>query len=69
MLLCEYRLEAFNARGDDEYLDQFAQRLDELFDRGWTLLDSSREICSAGWWRVELFKEKVSGLEKAPAGI
>ena len=62
MLLCEYHLEAFNARGDDEYFDQFSQRLDELFDLGWTLLDSSREMASAAWWRVELFKERSSGL-------
>jgi hypothetical protein len=69
MLLYEYRLEAFNARGDDEYIDEFARRLDELLDLGWTLLDSTRERALAGWWRVELFKEKVSGLEKTPAGI
>jgi hypothetical protein len=69
MLLYEYRLEAFNARGNDEHIDEFARRLDELLDLGWTLLDSSREIALAGWWRVELFKEKVSGLEKTPAGI
>lgn len=28
----EYRLEAFNALADNQNLDRFAQRLDELFE-------------------------------------
>jgi len=61
MALCEYRFEPFHACGDDEYIDRFAQRLDELFSQGWFLIDSTREKDFAGWWRVELFKESPSG--------
>jgi hypothetical protein len=57
MALYEYRIEAFNARGDDQYLDRFAQRLEVLFDRGWSVIERSKDTASPGWWRVELFKE------------
>jgi len=60
MALCEYRFEPFDARGDDEYVDHFVQRLDELFAQGWVLVDSARDKSFAGWWRVELFKENKS---------
>jgi len=69
MTLCEYRFEQFNARGDDDYVDRFAWRLDDLFDRGWTLLNSARETASPGWWRVELFRDKISNLERDSTGI
>lgn len=69
MTLCEYRFERFNACGDDKYVDRFARRLDELFLRGWTLVDSRREMASPGWWRVELFRDKISKLENASAGV
>jgi len=65
MTLCEYRFETFNARGADEYLDQFAERLDGWFAEGWAVLDSKRETARAGWWRIELFKE--SGLRTISA--
>jgi hypothetical protein len=61
MAFCEYRLEPFYARGDDEYLDGFAQHLDELFAEGWILVDSTKDKSLAGWWRVELFKEMNRG--------
>lgn len=57
MALCEYRFELFNALGDDEYIDRFAQHLDELFDQGWSLVDSARDKSFAGLWQVELFRE------------
>ena len=69
MTLCEYRFERFNACGDDTYVDRFAQHLSDLFDRGWMLLDSARETASPGWWRVELFRDRISHLESASTGI
>jgi len=58
MILCEYRFENFNTRGDDDYLDSFAVRLDELFTQGWALLDAHRD--AEGWWQVELYKPTFS---------
>jgi len=65
MPLCEFRFENFNARGDDEYLDCFAERLDQLFAEGWILLDSRRDGAFKGWWRVELYKAGISRLDGA----
>ena len=65
MIVCEYRFENFNARGDDEYLDRFAQRLDQLFAQGWTVLDSYRDAAFEGWWRVELYKTDTLRFEDA----
>jgi len=61
MSVCEYRFEPFDARGDDEYIDRFTQRLDKLFAEGWILVDSTRDKSFVGWWRVELFKEVNPG--------
>lgn len=60
MTLYEYRFEAFNARADDEHLNRFAEFLDVLFERGWSVLQTSRDMASPGWWRVELIKEPGS---------
>jgi hypothetical protein len=56
--LCEYRFEVFDARGTDDYLDGFAERLDELFSAGWTLPDAERHPALYGWWRLCLFRER-----------
>jgi hypothetical protein len=69
MIVCECRFESFNARGNDEYLDCFAQRLDQLLASGWTLLDSHRDSAFKGWWQIELFKADVLPLEDARLGI
>jgi len=56
VIVCEYQFENFNALGNDAYLDEFAQRLDELFACGWTLLGSKKDAVFRGWWRLELAK-------------
>lgn len=61
MPLYEYRIEAFNARGGDDYVDRFSALLDRLFESGWTVLDSVREQPLTGWWRVELQRERGLG--------
>ena len=69
MCLCEYRFENFNARGYDEYLAEFAQRLDQLFAEGWILLNTQRDAAFKGWWQVELHKSGVSRLDDARVRI
>jgi hypothetical protein len=56
MTLCEFQVKAFNARGDDEYLDEVASYLDRLLESGWELIDRERDQCP-GWWRVWLYLE------------
>jgi hypothetical protein len=43
MVICEYLFENFDARGDDQYLDEFSERLDELFRSGWKLVESRKD--------------------------
>jgi len=69
MTLCEYFFVRFNARGDDEYVDRFAEHLNELLDQGWTLFDSGRETASPGWWRVDLFRDRISACGNASNAI
>jgi hypothetical protein len=65
VIRCEFQFENFNARGDDEYLNEFARRLDDLFQAGWTALDTSRDPAFHGWWQLCLLKE--GGLDVAKA--
>jgi len=64
VLVCEYQFENFNALGNDAYLDQFAQRLDELFACGWMLLGSKKDAVFRGWWQMELAKGEIKDLER-----
>jgi hypothetical protein len=57
LIRCEYRFENFNARGDDEYLDRFSRRLNELFREGWTAPEINRDPANKGWWRLCLMKD------------
>jgi hypothetical protein len=57
VILCEYCIENFNARGSDDYFHWFSARLDEFFEAGWTLLEADRDPVRGGWWRVYLFRE------------
>jgi hypothetical protein len=57
VIVFEHRFESFDTRGNDCYIDGFAERLDRLIVEGWKVLESTRDPFSAGWWRVELLKE------------
>ena len=57
MALCEHRFVRFDTLGDDESIGRFAQHLDELFDQGWSFVNSARDKSIAGLWQVELFRE------------
>jgi hypothetical protein len=57
VIVFEHRFESFDTRGNDCYIDGFAERLDRLIVEGWKVLQSTRDPLSAGWWRVELLKE------------
>ena len=59
MTICEFQVESFHARGNDDYLDDFAAHLDRLFASGWKAIDSERDT-HPGWGRLWLYKE-VSG--------
>jgi hypothetical protein len=52
MVLCEYQFENLNALGDDAYLDDFAQRLDDLCAAGWAVPNSSKDAAFRGWWQI-----------------
>jgi hypothetical protein len=58
MTVCEFQVENFNACGNDDYLYDFAAYLDRMFESGWELMDSERDTCRGGWWRVWLYREK-----------
>jgi len=57
----ECRYENFNARGDDDYLIEFARNLEVLLRAGWTPSDFERDPVFRGWWRISFVKERVSG--------
>jgi hypothetical protein len=63
MVVFECLFETFDARGDDEYLDIFSERLDGLFASGWKLAESRRDTAFSGWWRVELLRPSVSEMQ------
>lgn len=65
LIRCEYRFESFNARGDDDYLDQVARQLDELFQADWTVPEVNRDPAFRGWWQICLFREGSTGSEGA----
>ena len=65
MIRFEFQFENFNARGDDEYLIEFARRLDDLFGAGWTAVNANRDTAFRGWWQLCLLKE--GGLDVAKA--
>lgn len=67
MILCEYRFDRFNARGNDEYLDRFADHLNELLGSGWTAPEVIRDSASSGWWLVCLFKDRSSQPQESQA--
>lgn len=52
MILCEYRFEALYARGDDRYLNLFANYLDVLFRDGWIAHQVKRDPGLKGWWQL-----------------
>jgi hypothetical protein len=56
-MLCEFRFENFNARGEDAYLDRFSSRLDTLFGAGWSAADIHQDQTLGGWWQIVLFKD------------
>jgi hypothetical protein len=56
-MLCEFRFENFNARGEVTYLDRFSSRLEKLFGAGWTAADIHRDQTFGGWWQIVLFKD------------
>jgi hypothetical protein len=64
VIRCEFQFESFNARGEDEYLNEFARRLDDLFQAGWTALDANRDPAFRGWWQLCLLKEGGLGVAK-----
>jgi hypothetical protein len=68
MTVGEYLFENFDARGDDEYLDRFSHRLDELFAAGWKLLESRKDSGYKGWWRIELFRPSLSAMHQSSTG-
>ncbi|MGC2162039.1 MAG: hypothetical protein WA634_09045 [Silvibacterium sp.] len=57
MILCEYRFEALYARGDDRYLNLFANYLDVLFRDGWIAHQVKRDPALKGWWQLCLAKD------------
>ena len=65
MIRCELQFENFNACGDDAYLNEFARRLDDLFQAGWTAVDANRDPACKGRWQLCLLKEGGSGVAKA----
>jgi len=65
MALYEHRIEAFDARGGDAYLDRFAEYLEMLFDQGWSVLERSRDMACSSWWSAELFREQPTRAENA----
>jgi len=69
MIVCEHRLQSFNARGDDKELDRFAEGLDELFEAGWLLVDSKRDSGHRGWWCVELFRARALEMDGASLSV
>jgi hypothetical protein len=58
--VCEYLFENFDARGDDEHLERFSDRLDELFASGWKLLESRKDAAFRGF--------EMQRASTAPAG-
>jgi hypothetical protein len=67
LIQCEYRFENFNARGDEDYLNQFARRLDELFRVGWTAPEVNRDPAFKGWWQLCLVKADGLDFAKPPS--
>jgi hypothetical protein len=65
VIRCEFQFENFNACGDDKYLNDFARRLDDLFQAGWTALDANRDPAFNGWWQLCLLKEGGQSVAKA----
>ncbi len=65
MTVCEFQVKSFNARGDDEYLDELAAYLDRMLESGWELIDRERDGRS-GWWRVWLYLEPRATREHSP---
>ena len=57
LTLCEFQFESFDALGSDEYLDEFAARLDDFFNAGWKLSGAARDSASRGVWRVSLSRD------------
>jgi hypothetical protein len=67
-MLCEFRFEHFNARGEDHYLDEFARRLEALFAAGWIAPDIDRNPTCGGWWQIVLFKDRTAVSQDAGKG-
>ena len=65
MTVCEFQVKSFNARGDDEYLDDVAAYLDGMLESGWELIDRERDQCP-GWWRVWLYLEPRATRQHSP---
>jgi hypothetical protein len=58
MTVCEFQVESFNARGNDDYLYDFAAYLDRMFASGWEVMDREQDRCRGGWWRLWLYRER-----------
>jgi hypothetical protein len=58
MTVCEFQVESFNARGNNDYLYDFAAYLDRMFESGWEVMDREQDPCRGGWWRLWLYRER-----------
>jgi len=52
MIVCEYLYTEFNARGNDEYIVWWAERLEEVLAQGWQVVDAVRKTPRNGMWSV-----------------
>jgi hypothetical protein len=51
-IVCEYLYTEFNARGSDEYVDWWAENLEEVLAQGWQVVDAVRKSRADGMWSV-----------------
>lgn len=52
MIVCEYLYTEFNTRGSDEYVEWWAEQLEEVLAQGWQVVDAVRKSHADGMWSV-----------------
>ena len=52
MIVCEYLFTEFNTRGSNEYIEWWAEQLEDVLAQGWQVVDAVRKSSADGMWSV-----------------